>query len=208
MLTLTLSEDQCHVVVVNSFEVYKLAVALVSRGYVPCPCRNGEPLLRVWQMPSEPEVRRWCGDLSATEIGIVDLETGSVTAVTEVPLSAAELEAQKAAASALTSRGSLSWILRNQRKPLRTKMDEEDEILRAITNLMFKRRGRTIYDYERVNSRERILRTKPWERGRIGCVEQQIARALPHDGRPLSTGDIGRFVDEPIVKDKNAPPFK
>ena len=87
-------------------------------------------------------------------------------------------------------------------------MDEENEILRAITNLMFKRRGRTIYDYERVNSRERILRTKPWERGRIGCVEQQIVHALPHDGRPMSTGDIGRFVYEPIVKDKNAPPFK
>ena len=88
-------------------------------------------------------------------------------------------------------------------------MSEEDNILRAITRLMgITRRGRTIYDYERDNSRERIRRVRPWEKGRIGCVEQRIAHALPRDGRPISTGDLGRYVYEPIVKDKNAPPFK
>ena len=54
-------------------------------------------------------------------------------------------------------------------------MSEEDEILAALTRLMTKRRGRTINEYERDNSRERIRSHRPWERARIGNVESQIA---------------------------------
>jgi len=43
-------------------------------------------------------------------------------------------------------------------------MDEEDEILRTISRLMYRRRGRTIYSaHERQAARERILRIRPWE---------------------------------------------
>ena len=52
-------------------------------------------------------------------------------------------------------------------------MSEDDQIIRAITNLIFKRRGREIYDYERTAARERIQRVKPWARGRIGAVERR-----------------------------------
>ena len=87
-------------------------------------------------------------------------------------------------------------------------MSEDDKILRAITNLMFKRRGREIYDYERTAARERIQRVKPWAKGRIGNVERQICYALPSDGKPMTTGALARYVYEPIIKDKDAPPFK
>ena len=87
-------------------------------------------------------------------------------------------------------------------------MSEDDDVLRAITSLMFKRRGRAINDYERVAARERIQRVKPWAKGRIGNVERQICYALPPDGKPMTTSELARFVYEPIVRDKGAPPFK
>ena len=87
-------------------------------------------------------------------------------------------------------------------------MSEDDKVLRAITNLMFKRRGREIHEYERTTARERILRVKPWAKGRIGNVERQICHALPPDGKPMTTSALARFVYEPIVRDKDAPPFK
>ena len=58
-------------------------------------------------------------------------------------------------------------------------MSADDDVLRALTRLMYGRRGRTIYEYERENSRERIYKTKPWARGRVGSIEKQILYPLP-----------------------------
>ena len=85
-------------------------------------------------------------------------------------------------------------------------MSEDDRIIRALTNLMCKRRGREIYDYERTAARERIRRVKPWAKGRIGAVERagSVTR-FRRSGKPMSTGQLARYVYEPIIKDKDAP---
>ena len=69
----------------NSIECYRLNMQLMAAEYVPAPCRNGKPILRVSGMPTEGEVRRWSGELGVTETGIVDLATGRVTLVIKVP---------------------------------------------------------------------------------------------------------------------------
>jgi hypothetical protein len=85
-------------------------------------------------------------------------------------------------------------------------MSADDDVLRALTRLMYGRRGRTIYEYERENSRERIYKTKPWARGRVGSIEKQILY-LPSDGKPMTTGELARHIyDHPLLRPKGAPP--
>ena len=64
-----------------------------------------------------------------------------------------------------------------------------------------------IYEYERVNSRERIQRIKPWARGRVGRIERQIHYLLPSDGKPMTTGELAVHIyDHPLLRPKGAPP--
>lgn len=67
-------------------EAYILRMALVNAGHIPVPCRDGKPVYIPHSMPSEPAVRSWATlHENAYETGIVDLQTHSVTLVTEVP---------------------------------------------------------------------------------------------------------------------------
>jgi len=80
----------------TTLEAYLLRMRLVERGHVPCPLRDGQPVEIPWNMPSESCVRGWSNRYEyATETGIVDLQTRSVTPVVEVPASQAELLAMK-----------------------------------------------------------------------------------------------------------------
>ena len=67
-------------------EAYILRMALVNAGHIPVPCRDGKPVYIPPSMPSEPAVRSWATlHENAYETGILDLQTQSVTMVTEVP---------------------------------------------------------------------------------------------------------------------------
>ena len=70
----------------NPLVAYRLRMRLVERGYIPCPVRDGKPVYIPHSMPSEPAVRsRATSHENAYETGIFDLQTHSVTPVTEVP---------------------------------------------------------------------------------------------------------------------------
>ena len=90
-------------------------------------------------------------------------------------------------------------------------MSNDDDVLRTITHLLNRGGGggRTIYEYEKANSRARIYKTKPWARGRVGSIERQILYLLPSDGKPMTTGELARHIyDHPLLRPKGAPPRK
>ena len=73
---------------------FHLRIALLRAGYTPAPCHSGRPVVIPHGEVSESSILAW-QNLIAPETGIYNRITGEVTIVDAVPLSAAELEAQR-----------------------------------------------------------------------------------------------------------------
>ena len=78
---------------------FHLRIALLRAGHTPAPCHSGRPVVIPRGEVSESSILAW-QNLNAPETGIYNRMTGEVTIVDSVPLSAAELEAQRVAQQA------------------------------------------------------------------------------------------------------------
>jgi hypothetical protein len=77
-------------------EIYSLRMRLVAAGYTPIPCQDGQPVLTLYAVPSEGQIRSWATlHPDAMETGI--LEGGRVVLIDDVPKTPAEKLAQQIA---------------------------------------------------------------------------------------------------------------
>ena len=114
----------------NLLQAYQLRVALLERGFIPIPCRDGVAAFtfRGGTPPTEGAVRSWAGLYpNHSETGI--WKAGHVILVTEVPPTEAELHArtEAAAASALLNKRTVARATDRQRKASKRRLNGVQE---------------------------------------------------------------------------------
>ena len=80
----------------SMLELYKLAMALMGKGYCPSPLRNGQPIYGFGRYFPNPKFAAGSASSKPTAWPLPTWNLGQVTPVTEVPLSKFELEARRA----------------------------------------------------------------------------------------------------------------
>ena len=94
-------------------QAWSLRQRLLDANYWPVACKDGKPVVPLWQRPSPGDVRSW-GTLEALETGIYDPQTRQVTIVDEVP--AAAFGSSKASELRVADRDSRQRTSNQQRK--------------------------------------------------------------------------------------------